>query len=83
MPCDDDCTHSCLKEVRVQSKALKLHCVEHLCHALPAQQGVQAAAVLISDLLLTLGFAEGPDLEMPTATRSLNGSEGFENRKIT
>lgn len=82
MPCDDDCTHSCLKEVRVQSKVLKLHHVEHLCHALLAQQGVQAAAVLIPGLLLSLGFAESPGLEMPMSTWSQNCVRGFENSNI-
>lgn len=77
MPCDDDCTHFCLKEVRVQSKVLKLPHGEHLCHALPAQQGVQAAAVLIPGLLLSLGFAESPGLEMPTSTLSQKWIRGL------
>ena len=70
MPCDDDCPRPCLKEVKVQSKGLKLNCVDDVCHVIPAQWDVEAVALLVPDLLLSLEFAGCPGLELPMSTQS-------------
>lgn len=83
MPCDDGCTHPCLKEVRVQSKGLKLNCVEDLCHVIPAQRGVQAAAMLIPDGLLSLEYAQCPDKQLSMSSQHRNGSQALKPKQST